>query len=201
MKVPGFPAIVGLLLTAALLADAALLVKRQSLLREVLRLPVSRIWFPRSESIPTGYLANGLTYGPDATRANCFAVLYTSANCGYCSAQRPMWSKVVRRADKLGCDALRVAPERNAEVLPVAGQGLGRELVFLRPGWAGGSPPTITPTLIIFARDAPTAWCRVGALDEASTRAAMSALVAAAAEGFDRPAAPAHESTGRLICR
>lgn len=165
--------------------------------------PKSRIWFNNDGAIPSGFLANGLAYGPSLTRAGCFAVLYTSANCGYCTEQRPNWRNLVKRAQSLGCDAIRVAPARNEETPPGTALTLGRELVFLKPGWTGGAPPVLTPTLIIFARNAAEAWCHVGALDSTSTTQAVSALRdAAEASGstrFSSATAPLKGAGGKAL--
>lgn len=182
-----------------LLADGALLYRRERLWHAA-RAPETRIWFPRSEAIPSGYLASGLRYGPGQTAARCFAVLYTSADCKYCSAQQPEWRNLVKRARQLSCDALRVPPARSAETAPGSGRGLGREFAFVGPGWVRGQSPEITPTLVIFARGAGSAWCHVGAVDPKSTRAAESAIEAAAATGVDQGPHERGQEQGRLQC-
>jgi len=168
-------------LACVLAADLCLLLSRERLRRDASRLPEERIWFPRADAVPSGLLASGLRYGPSLTKARCFALLYTSANCGFCSAERPDWSRIVQRSAGLGCDALRVVPDRNAEAVPGSGGALGRELIYVDPGWITGGAPAQTPTLMIFRRNAASAWCRVGRLDKVSARAALAALEAAAA--------------------
>lgn len=197
-------------LACALAIDGILLYGREQLWKEAVGLPESQIWFPRGSAVPSGYLSDGFTYGPALTEARCFAILFTSSSCGLCSAEMPEWRALVERSQNLGCDALRIPPNRNAASPRYTEISEGRQVVFLDPEWLSGSPPSATPTLIIFARGAATAWCRVGELDPKSTRAAFTALAAAAmVGGGNRPPAAADEAPGqnsasddaRLICR
>jgi hypothetical protein len=197
-------------LACLLAADAALIYARGHLWREAEMLPKAQIWFPLDTAIPSGYLADGLSYGPTVTTARCFALLYTSANCGFCSAEMPEWRTLVDLSRRLGCDALRIPPYRDDESPGDTERSEGRQVVYLQPGWLDGSPPNLTPTLIIFARGAATARCYVGQLDLRAAQSATKALSAAAASG-DRgtPAAVAREPLGaneahrdeRLYCR
>lgn len=200
MSAPRMSTVALLALVCVLSADGVLIFVRQRLWHEAARLPETRIWQPRAEAVPSGFLANGLTYGPAATKARCFALLFTSAYCGFCSMQQPEWRMLVTRARDLDCDALRVAPERIEEAPLGSAQTLGRELVFLSPGWASGSPPTLTPTLMIFVRGAATAWCHVGELDAGSAASAFAALDSAA-RARRTPQGSETPSDGRMVCR
>lgn len=188
------------ILAVALLANLALLGVRAHLLGQATARPAAQIWFPIPDAIPSGYLANGLAYGPALTRSRCFALSYTASDCGFCSAQLPDWRKIVERASDLGCDALRVVPDRHAGSKRDSASILGRELVFLNPGWASGNPPALTPTTIIFALGAHAAWCHVGQLDPASTRTAISELILAARSRAGVPASRNGKSD-RMKCR
>lgn len=183
----------------ALLVDGALLIRRQQLWRTETTHLETAIWFPREAAIPSGCLDNGLAYGPALTDARCFALLYTASTCSFCSAQLPEWRSLVRISRTLGCDALRVVPRRSGEASPYTDEKDGRQLIFLDQGWLSGSPPTRTPTLIVFAREATVAWCRVGQLDAAATQSAAKALSAAAAADANTP--EARKSGERLQCR
>lgn len=176
-------AIAAALLIGTLAVDAALLYSRQRLWREAAVFPETQIWFPRTAAIPAGFLGNGLSYGPAVTAARFFALLYTSASCGFCAAEMPEWRMLVTRSLDLNCDALRVVPYRGAESPGGTQQSEGRQVVFLDPGWLRGDPPRLTPTLIIFSRGAAAAWCHVGAMDPEVARLAVTALSRAAVAG------------------
>lgn len=200
MKPKSLIAVLAVAMGGALLTDGILLCARERLWQEAERLPTARIWVPRADAIPSGLLASGLDYGPGRTNAGCFALLYTSSECKFCAAQLPDWRKLVERTRTLGCDALRVAADRISESPLDTTPTLGRELVFVSPGWASGSPPTLTPTLMIFSRNAHTAWCHVGELDQASAHAALRALELAAAVG-PAPIGQFSKKDDRMTCR
>jgi hypothetical protein len=123
---------------------------------------------------PVGYLAHESAYPGPGVHSGCTLVRYVAVGCRYCWNEKAQWNTLAARAAESQCGIVGVVSDA-ASVLPKSAYGIGADaqLIFVGMEWIAGSPPTRTPTTMIFGKSGLLVWQRVGQLTDKDVAAAL----------------------------
>ncbi len=130
--------------------------------------------FRPQSGIPYGYRPDASPYA-EGRKSGCALVRYVAAGCRYCVNDKSHWNTLASRATQSNCTIVGVVPDA-ASIMPPSSYGQGGEaqLTFMPIDWVADSPPSRTPTTMIFGNGGKLIWQHVGVLSDEAVRSGLA---------------------------
>ena len=122
--------------------------------------------------LPSGYL---LDHRYTASRgAPCYLIRVSSSGCPYCRLDQAQYGRLVRQAQKVGCETIIMAPmARNAELY---NDSRVVRLQYIDMKFGRALNPFMTPQTILLDSGGRVVWSGEGAMDNHSLADGIRAL-------------------------
>lgn len=123
--------------------------------------------------LPSGYLLDQ-AYMP-ADTAPCYLIRVSADGCPYCRLDQPQYTRIMRQAQKVHCQAILLAP-KTGEIKSNGNTGGVMQLQYVDMNFGRALVPFVTPETILLNRKGRIIWDQVGSVNGAAINAALSAL-------------------------